>query len=236
MNYLAVGCVLGFVILFHELGHFLAATLVKLPVRIFSVGFGPKLWSFTRDGTEYRLALIPFGGYVLPDLDSEEAYFAIAPVRRFVMAAGGPAASVILAALSLAVLNLLSADLSFYNVLVKPIIQVVTLFGKMAAALPSAFSRTGQISGVIGIITQGGGLIAADHLRIWWFMSLISLNLALLNLLPVPALDGGKMLLCLLERIHPRFLRLQYPLTLASWILLLGLMVYTTVVDIGRLI
>jgi membrane-associated protease RseP (regulator of RpoE activity) len=236
MNYLAVACILGIVILFHELGHFLAAGLVKLPIRIFSIGFGPKLWSFTRNGTEYRLALIPFGGYVLPDFYSEEEYFAIAPGRRLVMAAGGPAASIILTVLCLATLNLFSADVSLYNLLVKPVIQTVTLFGKMTAALPTVFSKTGQISGVIGLITQGGELLAADYLRVWWFTGLVSLNLALLNLLPVPALDGGKMLLCLLERIHPRFLRLQYSLTLAGWVLLLGLMVYTTVVDVGRLI
>ncbi|MGD8401373.1 MAG: hypothetical protein PVH64_10665 [Bacillota bacterium] len=39
----------------------------------------------------------------------------------------------------------------------------------------------------------------------------------------------------LLEKIHPKFLRLQYPLAVAGWILLVGL-IYTTVTDVGKFI
>ncbi len=53
----------------HELGHFLAARRRGLHVERFSIGFGPKLFSWTRDGVEYRLSLLPLGGYVaLPQL------------------------------------------------------------------------------------------------------------------------------------------------------------------------
>lgn len=53
----------------HEWGHFLAARKRGLIVERFSIGFGPKLLSWTKNGVEYRLALIPFGGYVaLPQL------------------------------------------------------------------------------------------------------------------------------------------------------------------------
>lgn len=56
--------VLGSVVLFHEYGHYLAAKAYGITVEIFSVGFGPRLWGFTRRGTEYRLSWIPLGGYV----------------------------------------------------------------------------------------------------------------------------------------------------------------------------
>ena len=56
-------------IFIHEWGHFLAARKRGLIVERFSIGFGPKLLSWTRNGVEYRIAAIPFGGYVaLPQL------------------------------------------------------------------------------------------------------------------------------------------------------------------------
>jgi len=50
----------------HELGHFVVARRCGVKVERFAIGFGPAIWSRRgRDGVEYRLALIPFGGYVL---------------------------------------------------------------------------------------------------------------------------------------------------------------------------
>ena len=60
--YVAIG--LGFVIFFHELGHFAVAKWCNVNVERFSIGFGPILWSIKRGETEYALSLIPFGGYV----------------------------------------------------------------------------------------------------------------------------------------------------------------------------
>ena len=56
---------LGFLIFIHELGHFLAAKRAGIKVNIFSIGFGPKLFGVEYDGTEYRLSVLPFGGYVM---------------------------------------------------------------------------------------------------------------------------------------------------------------------------
>lgn len=56
-------------IFIHELGHFLAARHYGLKVERFSIGFGPKLIAWKRNGVEYRISLFPFGGYVaLPEL------------------------------------------------------------------------------------------------------------------------------------------------------------------------
>lgn len=53
----------------HEWGHFLAARRRGLRVDRFSIGFGPRLFGWRRDGVDYRISLIPFGGYVsLPQL------------------------------------------------------------------------------------------------------------------------------------------------------------------------
>jgi regulator of sigma E protease len=64
MTWLVVAVGLLLLIFLHELGHFTAALAVGNRPRGFYVGFGPKLASFTRNGIEYGLRLIPAGGYV----------------------------------------------------------------------------------------------------------------------------------------------------------------------------
>ena len=56
--------VLGALIVVHEFGHFIVAKKSGVRVERFSVGFGPPLWRKQWRGTEYRLALVPLGGYV----------------------------------------------------------------------------------------------------------------------------------------------------------------------------
>lgn len=55
---------LGGLIFFHELGHFLLAKAMGVKVLTFSIGFGPALVKWTWGDTEYKLAAIPLGGYV----------------------------------------------------------------------------------------------------------------------------------------------------------------------------
>jgi regulator of sigma E protease len=55
---------LGVLIFIHEFGHFLLAKRADIYVETFSLGFGPKLAGITRGETEYRLSLLPLGGYV----------------------------------------------------------------------------------------------------------------------------------------------------------------------------
>lgn len=55
---------LGVMILIHELGHYWAALACGIKVDTFSFGFGPRLFGFRRGDTDFRVSLIPFGGYV----------------------------------------------------------------------------------------------------------------------------------------------------------------------------
>ncbi|HKK19204.1 MAG TPA: site-2 protease family protein, partial [Opitutales bacterium] len=60
---------LGFCIFIHELGHFMAAKKRGLVADRFSIGFGPRLFGWEWKGTDFRVSLIPLGGYVsLPQL------------------------------------------------------------------------------------------------------------------------------------------------------------------------
>ncbi len=73
MNILIAILVLGFLILFHELGHFLFARLFGVRVETFSIGFGPRIFSFRAGETEYAISAIPFGGYVKMAGDDPES-------------------------------------------------------------------------------------------------------------------------------------------------------------------
>ena len=102
---------LGVLVFVHELGHFLVARLCGVKVTEFSIGFGRKLWGWTdRKGTEWKLSLIPLGGYCkfLGDEDaasasqsdkniaSEEQKYAFAnqnPFKKLAIVIAGPAAN-----------------------------------------------------------------------------------------------------------------------------------------------
>ena len=58
------GIVLGIMVLIHEFGHFAVAKLCGVRVETFSIGFGPRLFGFRHGDTDYRLSLLPLGGYV----------------------------------------------------------------------------------------------------------------------------------------------------------------------------
>jgi regulator of sigma E protease len=56
--------VLGIMVLVHEFGHFAVAKLCGVRVEVFSIGFGKRLFGFRHGDTDYRLSLLPLGGYV----------------------------------------------------------------------------------------------------------------------------------------------------------------------------
>jgi regulator of sigma E protease len=66
--------VIGIIIFIHESGHFTMAKLFKIPVAVFSLGFGPRLFGFKHKETEYKVSAIPLGGYVkIHGMEDQEA-------------------------------------------------------------------------------------------------------------------------------------------------------------------
>ncbi|MDR2573446.1 MAG: RIP metalloprotease RseP [Desulfovibrio sp.] len=106
---LAVIIVLGGLIFFHELGHFVVARGFGMGVSVFSLGFGPKILKFKGGKTEYALSLVPLGGYVslvgedgdneeIPEGFTPEESFSLRPAwQRLLVAASGPLANMLLA-------------------------------------------------------------------------------------------------------------------------------------------
>ncbi|MEO7297581.1 MAG: RIP metalloprotease RseP [Verrucomicrobiota bacterium] len=105
----AVLFLFGAAIFIHEFGHYWVARRRGLKVEAFAIGFGPKLFGWTRDGIEYSWRLIPAGGYVkLPQMvtsqqlegaatDPQEKLPPVSPLSKILVALAGPMMNVIFA-------------------------------------------------------------------------------------------------------------------------------------------
>jgi regulator of sigma E protease len=96
-NSLAFIFVLGVMVLIHELGHFLAARYFDVRVDSFSFGFGPRLIGFRRGETDYKICLLPLGGYVKmagesigEPTDDPREFLSKPRWQRLIIAAMGP--------------------------------------------------------------------------------------------------------------------------------------------------
>ena len=117
---------LSVIIFIHELGHFFIARFFGVHVESFSIGMGPVLLHKTVKGTDYRLSLIPFGGYCgmkgekdfqtamenkLDRIPAEkDSFYGVHPLKRIAIAFAGPFANVILAVAALSVVAMIGYD------------------------------------------------------------------------------------------------------------------------------
>ncbi len=348
MSWFVAFLVLSALIFFHELGHYTAARILGVYVEVFSIGFGRKVASFRWLNTEWRIAMIPLGGYVKmkgqEDLDpaksssDEDSYNSKTPLQRIVILLAGPAANFLLAfVLYLAIgfggpqtLSPVVGEVLKESPAAEAGLQkndrIVAINGvsietweAMAEAIKNAHGTidvtverghyiehlhiTPKISEtenmfkekvqrkMIGISSAGvthtldlgftesleyaanetykasllifkgvqklitgdipakelGGVVSivqitSDASKVGWmallfFSALISVNLGILNLLPIPALDGGHIMFNLYEMITRRVPSetVLVNLTIAGWVLLLGLMSLGLYNDINRL-
>jgi regulator of sigma E protease len=122
--------VLGVLIFVHEAGHFLVAKLFRVRVLVFSFGFGKRLFGFHKGDTDYRVSLIPLGGYVRMAGDSPEENVAGNPDeflskpkwQRFLILVAGPFMNIVIAITFIAV----AAMSGLEEPVTKPVIAEVT--------------------------------------------------------------------------------------------------------------
>jgi regulator of sigma E protease len=97
--------VLGAMIVIHEFGHFIVAKFFGIRVDVFSVGFGKRLWGIKKGDTDYRVSLIPLGGYVKmagENLDEQrtgapDEFMSKPKWQRLCVAVAGPAMNILTA-------------------------------------------------------------------------------------------------------------------------------------------
>jgi regulator of sigma E protease len=143
--------VLGVLIFVHEAGHFLVAKLFRVRVLVFSFGFGKRLFGFRKGDTDYRVSLIPLGGYVRMAGDTPEENVAGNPDeflskpkwQRFLILFAGPFMNIVIAISFIAI----TAIVGFQEPVTKPVIAGVIQGTPAAKAGLQAGDRILSIKG-----------------------------------------------------------------------------------------
>ena len=236
---LKIVIILGFLVLIHEAGHFLVARLCKIKVNEFSIGFGPLIWEKDTSKTKYSIRLIPLGGYVNmlgeEERSEEEGSFSQAsiPKRIVIVAAGGLVNILFAIILYIILITIVTGD--FVTSLTSTgdfIMAMVDSIKLLFTGGVTVDSLMGPI-GISEVVAQTSGII--DFLYI---MALISMSLGVTNLLPFPPLDGGKILIYIIEAIRRKPLKENFELKLQmiGFVALITLSIYVAFNDVGRII
>lgn len=148
---------LGFIVFIHELGHFITAKICGVTVESFSIGMGPILLHKTIKGTDYRLSLIPLGGYcglkgqkdfqVALDekLESitgdKDSFYGIHPLKRVIIAFSGPFFNFIFAAIAFMIISMIGYS---YYTSENKIILANEIYPEMESIAEKAGLQTGD--------------------------------------------------------------------------------------------
>ena len=230
---------LGFLIFIHEGGHFLVAKLCKVKVNQFAIGFGPELISKQKEETKYALRAIPLGGFVSMEGEEESseekgAFNKASIPKRIAIVAAGAIINIVFGLLIYFILVAIiqgslkiacKATMGFSGALVDSIKMIFT--GQVGAD-----DLTGPV-GISELVSKTTGI--KEYLYI---MAVVSVSLGITNLLPIPALDGGKIVLLLVEAIRrkPVSDKVQIQLQLLGFSVLIALSILVTYNDISRIL
>ena len=123
---------LGFLIIVHELGHLFVARWAGVRILRFSIGFGPRLFAWTRGHTEYAVSAIPLGGYV--KMAGEQRTHAAPQPWEYLAKPAGTRAAIIVAG---PLVNYLVAFLSLWVVLIIGYPELLPVVGKVMDRMPA---------------------------------------------------------------------------------------------------
>ena len=230
---------LGFLIFIHEGGHFTVAKLCNVKVNQFAIGFGPKIIEYQGKETLYALRLIPLGGFVSmegenEDSTDERAFNKATIPKRIAIVVAGAAINIIFGL----IIYFILASFIYGNIGLG-----IKALGNYAFALIESIKMlfTGNVGindltgpvGISGVISQTSNL--KEYL---YMMSIISTSLGITNLLPVPALDGGKIVILIIEAIRKKPLKqeTEIQIQLLGFSLLIVLALVVTYNDVVRII
>ncbi len=231
--------ILGFLVLIHETGHFLVARLCKVKVKEFAIGFGPTIWQKQGKETKYALRLIPLGGFVSMEGEEErsdkEGSFSNSSVsKRIAIVVAGGLVNIAFAILVYIILmTIMTGNLS------KALSATGAFAFSIVESLKLLFSggvTVDQLMGPVGIsevVAQTSGI--AEFIYI---LALISMSLGVTNLLPFPPLDGGKVVLLLIEGIRKKPLKesTEIKIQMLGFAILITLSILVTYNDVGRMV
>jgi len=177
-NLLGIVIVLGFLVFAHESGHFFVAKLFRVRVLVFSLGFGKRLFGFRKGATDYRVSLVPLGGYVRMAGDTPEEnqvglpdeFLSKPKWQRFLILVAGPLMNIVIAIAFIAIISMIGTE----SMIIRPIIGEVTPNKPAARAGLLPGDRIVAIDGEkindfddmrLAIGMHGGTPLRVDYLR-----------------------------------------------------------------------
>ena len=242
---------LGFLIFIHEGGHFLVAKACKVKVNEFALGFGPTIWKKQGKETKYALRLIPLGGFVSMEGEeqesSEDGSFSKASIpKRIAIVAAGAIVNIVFGLIVFFILmtiyhskmeinlveNNIGSHLKFAIIETKEFaISIVDNLKQLFTGKVGPDQMMGPV-GISSVVAKTDGWF--DFIYI---LSLVSLSLGVTNLLPIPALDGGKIVILIIEAIRKKPLNqeLELKIQLLGFSFIIALSLFITYNDIIKL-
>ena len=234
----AVYAIVLFVLLIfpHELGHFLVAKMVGVKVNEFSFGMGPAIFKKQKGETLYAIRLLPVGGYCAMEGEDEESD----DERAFVNKPAWARIAVLIAGAAMNIIIAVLVATITYKSLVsgcKATVYLGELMFKSLAMLISGEAGVSDLAGPVGIISMAGDTATYGLTYFGNLVVLMSLNLAIINLLPLPALDGGRILFVVIRKIAGEHMsdEMEGKVHGIGFMLLLAVIVFVTWNDITRL-
>ena len=250
INAIKIIFLLGFLILIHEGGHFLVAKLCKVRVNEFAIGFGKVIWSRQGKETKYSIRIIPLGGFCSMEGEDEESdavgsFSKVSVWKRMAIVFAGATVNIIFGILVYFVL-ISSVGIQFLDPTRDTFFNrmyygakgtgefIATIFDSIKTLITGGI-KTDQMVGIVGIsevVVKTNGIINYLYL-----LAVISVSLGVTNLLPIPALDGGKILILLIEVIRrkPMKLETEAKIQLLGFSILMALTIFVTYNDILRI-
>ena len=247
-------------IIIHEFGHFVLAKKFGAKVEEFGIGYPPRLIGKKIGETVYSLNFLPFGAFVKirGEQGEVEDYrsFAGKPMwQRYAIVLGGVVSFWVVAAVILSIVAGIWGLPPAFNPLpwYKAPIQGIEATGKLTyfviqgwimglkdvlgiAELPEGVEM--EFFGPLGIFGLLQDYLAMGINYFLFLLSLIAVALALVNILPIPALDGGKLVFLTIELIRGRPVnpKVEQKITAVFFVSLIILMFFITIkFDIPRL-
>lgn len=188
---------INLVITVHEFGHWSMCHLFGVETPTFSIGFGPTLLEKKIGDTNFILALLPLGGYV------EIAGMRQAPVGKeassFITQPFGHKVLIMLGGI---IFNILFALIVFMFVGFAPKIPPKTFELEEESTPSEQPKKQSGLIGPVGIINLISRSYDYGMKFYWYILAILSLNLAIFNLLPLPILDGGQLLIQTIEYVR----------------------------------